>query len=73
MLIYKTIEIRYLIRDYPYYGFGDDKLLYNLRTGKMKKQSLNGGSIGYWLGRKFITLYSLKPRLYKPEKEILPF
>ena len=73
MLIHKTIEIEYLIHDYPQYGLGSDKILYNLRTGRIKKQSLNGGSVGYWLGRKFITQYSFKPRLYKPQKEILPF
>lgn len=55
------------------YGFGSDKKLYNLHTGRQKNQSLNGGSIGYWLGRKFITLTALRPKLYKPKKESLPF
>ena len=73
MPIYKTIEIRYTINKYPQYGFGEDKQLYNIHTGRVKKQVLNGGSIGYWIGKRFITLKALRPMLNKVEKSQSPF
>lgn len=68
-----TIRIKWRIRGYEHYGFGSDKSLYNLRTKRKLKQSYNSGSIGYWFGKKFITLSSLKKLIYKPSKEKLPF
>ena len=68
-----TIEIKWRIKGYDHYGFGEDDALYNLRTNRKLKQSLNGGSIGYWFGKKFKTLRSLRPLLYKPIKVYCPF
>lgn len=68
-----TIEIKWHVRDYPVYGFGDDKNLYNLKTGRKLKQCYNSGSIGYWFSKKFVTLKSLKSKIYKPKKEYCPF
>jgi len=68
-----TIEIKWEIRGLEHYGFGTDKNLYNLKTGRRIKQCYNSGSIGYWLSKKFITLKALKTKLYKPKKETLPF
>jgi len=68
-----TIEIKWKIKGYESYGFGADKHLYNLHTGRRLKQCLNGGSIGYWISKQFITLKSLRKLLYKPKFERLPF
>ena len=68
-----TIDIKWKVKCHPNHGFGTDKNLYNLKTGRKLKQSYNSGSIGYWFGKKFITLTALKKLLYKPEKEWLPF
>lgn len=68
-----TIEILWLIKDFDGYGFGKDKNLYNLKTGRKLKQCYNSGSIGYWFGKEFKTLTVLRKMLYKPKKEKLPF
>lgn len=71
-----TIEITYKIKGYEHLCFGKDKRLYNVKTGRVKKQSLNGGSIGYWVtDKKFLTIKNIKENnlLIKPKKNILPF
>jgi len=68
-----TIEIKWEIKGFESYGFGTDKNLYNLKTGRRLQQSYNSGSIGYWFGKKFKTLTSLKKLLYKPMRIKLPF
>lgn len=71
--IHITIRITWYIKGFESYGFGTDKNLYNLKTGRRLRQSYNSGSIGYWFGKKFKTLTSLRTLLYKPEKIKLPF
>jgi len=71
--IEKHIKIKWLIKDVDGYGFGNDNLLYNLKTDRQIKQSYNNRCIGYWFGKTFISLTKLKPMLFKPEREILPF
>lgn len=71
--ISKTIEIKWHINGYETYCFGVDKILYNLKTNRELKQCLNNGSIGYWFGKKFMTLKSIKPLLYKKKENICPF
>lgn len=68
-----TIEIVWFIKNYDCYGFGKDKNLYNLKTGRKLKQCYNSGSIGYWFGKEFKTITALRKMLYKPKKEKLPF
>lgn len=68
-----TIEIKWRIKGYDTYGFGKDKVLYNLKNNRKKKQSYNGGSIGYWFGKKFITLTALRKLCYKPKIQNCPF
>ena len=62
-----------MIKGHDYYGFGTDKNLYNLRTGRKLKQCYNSGSIGYWFSKKFISLTALKKLIYKPRVEYCPF
>jgi len=69
----KHIEIKWFIDGYESYGFGTDKKLYNLRTNRELKQCLNNGSIGYWFGKKFMVLKSIKPLLYKENNIFCPF
>ena len=71
--ITKHIEIKWLISGINGYGFGSDKQLYNLNTGRRIKQTMNCSSIGFWFGKKFITASKIKTLLYKPAKEFMPF
>jgi hypothetical protein len=73
MTITIEIQIIWFIKGIDNYGFGNDNYLYNLIRCKRIKQSMNNGSIGYWLGKKFYSLNKLKPLLYKKRHIILPF
>jgi hypothetical protein len=68
-----NIEIRWVILGYSNYGFGENKKLYNLKTNREIKLTLNGYSKGYWLNNKFLTLNKLKNLLIKIPKEDCPF
>jgi hypothetical protein len=46
--------------------------LFNTQTGRMKKKVLNGSSIGYWIGRDFITLDNLRKDLQLIPKQSIP-
>ena len=71
--ISKHIEISWHIIGYDNYSFGKDKKLYNLKTGKEIKQTINCYSKGYWIGRKFLTLNKLKQLLIRPKHFGVPF
>lgn len=60
-----TIEIRHLIRGFDCYGFGTDKRMYNIRTGRIIRQCYNSGSIGYWMSGKFVPIKAVKKIAYK--------
>ena len=47
--------------------------LYNTKTMREIKKTVNGYSVGYWINKKFWTLRNLKKHLVKIEKEICPF
>jgi hypothetical protein len=57
----------------PGYYFGEDKKLYNAKTGREIKRTINSRSIGYWIGRKFYTLNNLRGKLKKIETIETPF
>lgn len=59
------VKIKWVHKDMPWYGWGENKKLYNLRTNRPVTQTRNGGSIGYWMNRKFFTIHSLKNKLIK--------
>ena len=69
----RHIEVVWKITGFDSYAFGDDKQLYNTKTGRRKVMTIMGYTKGYWLGRKFYTLNKLRPLLYKPKNEISPF
>lgn len=71
--ITKVIEIRFEIKGVEGYGFGNDKQLYNLKTSNRIKQTINGRSIGYWIGKKFYSKNKLKPLLVRPKHFDCPF
>ena len=73
LLITKHIEIIYHIKDIGGYGFGKDKLLYNLKTAHNIRMTLNGSTKGFWIGKRFLTLNKLRPLLIRPVNFNCPF
>lgn len=69
----KIIDISFLIEGYENYGFGTDKKLYNIKTGRQIKKCLKGYTRGFNLNGKFISQNKLKPLLKKVEKINCPF
>ena len=66
--IYKPIRIVWIIKNIEGYGFGDDKLLYNLKTAHCIKQISNNGCLGYKIKGKFYSLQVLRNMLCKPNQ-----
>jgi len=72
-----SISINYVLKwrlkyDHKYQWSVCGKL-FNVKTGRQKKKSFNNGSIGYWMGRNFITLKNLRKDLELIPKEKVPF
>lgn len=65
--ITKHIEIRWEINGIDGYVFGDDKKMYNIKTGREIKQTVNCYSYGYWIGKRFFTLNKIKLLLVRPK------
>ena len=75
--MYNTFELnikyKYYIKGYPNLIFWNH-LLINTKTGRVKRQSYNGGVIGYWLtSKKFKSIKWCKKNIEKVKKEKLPF
>ena len=69
---YKII-LKYHIKGYSHLCFGDKKLI-NVKTGRIRKQCLNGEMIGYWLDSKtFKSIKWIKENLVKIKHEQIPF
>ena len=73
-----TITIKYSLKwqfkELPFYRMTADGKLFNCRTGRIKKQCVNGGSYGFWIERNFITSKDLRSKLELiPKKQYCPF
>lgn len=65
--------MKWQIKDCPHYQFSQCGKLFNSKTGKIKKQCYNSGSVGYWIDRKFITIERLRKQLIKIKEVKYPF
>jgi len=65
---------KWTIKGYPDYVFGEDKKLYNHKTGKMLPVKIKGGyTRGYNLKGKFHSLDKIKPLLERYVEPDCPF
>jgi len=71
--ITKSIVFKWKIIGHETYKFTNCKKLYNTKTMREIKKSVNGYSVGFWINKKFVILKNLKPLLVKIEKEYCPF
>lgn len=71
------IEVKYKckwqLKPYPHYKWTECKRLFNCRTGREIKKTIKGMSIGYWIGKNFITLDKLRSELELIPKVKVPF
>ena len=73
LIIKKTITAKWYIIGHENYVFGEDKKMYNIKTGREIKKTINCRSIGWWIGKKFYSKNKLRPFLKKIEKKDCPF
>jgi len=75
MDIHLKLSCKYRLDFAPHYVFTiNHKLLVNLQSGKVIKQIMKGGSIGYVISGKFYSLTKLRENLEViPKKEKKPF
>jgi hypothetical protein len=71
--IVNSIRIKWYIEGFDNYAFGEDKKLYNIQRGKEINEKVNGGSMGWWLGRKFMIKSRLEPLIRKDKYFDVPF
>ena len=68
-----TYTLKYQLQTAPQYKFTTDKKCFNVKTGRMIKQTYCGGSIGYCIDGKFRSLTSLRKELELIPKPTYPF
>lgn len=71
--ITKSISFKWKLDFNDNYRWTTDNELYNIKTMRKIKKTINGYSVGYWICGKFYTLNNLKKHLIKIQKTILPF
>jgi len=72
-----TISITYTLiwqfKRFPNYKVTKCKKVFNCKTNRQLKSSLNGGSIGFWISKEFIVKSKLNKELEKIPRSKLPF
>ena len=66
-------DLKWSIIGYPNYMVTDKGVIINIKTYKVLRRVINGGSIGYWFGKEFKTLDSIRPLLQFVTKQCCPF
>ena len=72
-----TISMKYTLKwrhkKYHHYQWSTCGKLFNVQSGREIKKVVNGGSVGYWIAGRFITLGKLRQQLVKIQYDRLPF
>jgi hypothetical protein len=68
-----TYDLKWELKDARNYKFTADGKCVNTRTGRVIKKALNGYTVGYHIGGKFVSASALRPRLQKIEHVTCPF
>lgn len=71
--ITKSITFNWKLEFADNYQWSIENKLYNLKTMREIKKTVNGYSVGYWINKKFYTLENLRKHLVKIEKIKCPF
>ncbi len=71
--ITKSISFKWKLVFNSDYQWTTTGKLYNIKTMREIKKTVNGYSVGYWIGKKFHTIQKLRSQLVKIEKEPCPF
>lgn len=72
-IVTKSIVFKWKLDFNDSYKWTSDNELYNSKTMRKIKKTVNGYSVGYWINKKFYTLKNLRKNLVKIEKIDCPF
>ena len=64
----KSITFKWKLSFNDNYQWSTENKLYNVKTMREIKKTVNGYSVGYWINKKFYTLENLRKHLVKIEK-----
>ena len=67
------IKLKWRIKNFENYAFGENKRLYNVKRGKEMNPTVIGTTRGYCLNGKFKPLKDIKPLLVKIKESDCPF
>lgn len=70
---YISISFEWKLSFNDSYKWTKEGELYNSKTMRKIKKTVNGYSIGYWIAGKFYTIKNLKKSVVKIETEFCPF
>ena len=71
--ISKTYKLKWQITGYENYKVSPCGKIFNVKSGKEIKRTLNGSTVGFWIKDKFFTLEKLRKLLIKIEYSDCPF
>ncbi len=71
--ITKSIVFKWKLDFNSDYQLTTDGKLYNIKTMREIKKTVNGYSVGYWIGKKFYTLITIRKHLIKINRQYCPF
>jgi hypothetical protein len=69
------LKPKWRVKSHPHIKLTNNRMVFNSNTGRLKKITVNGGSIGIWLDNKtFLVRSKLKENIeLEPKKEYCPF
>jgi len=68
-----TKTLKWSVKFASHYKFSTDKKLYNCKTGREIKKTVNGGQIGYWIYGNWWSITKLRSEIEIIKKEKCPF
>lgn len=72
-IISGNYSLKWQLKTNDKYAWSSCGKLFNLKSGREIKKTLNGGSKGYWIERKFMTLENLRNKIERVKKSGCPF
>jgi hypothetical protein len=69
----KNYRMKWQIREANHIQIATDRTVINVKRGRVLKECINGGSYGYWIGKKFILTSKMNDHVEKIANFDIPF
>ena len=74
VVISSQLNLKWRLKDHPEILISTDRKVYNSKTKRLIKETVNGGySDGFWIGKKFILTSKINEMVELIPAEICPF